>query len=336
MESSETQPDDLPALIDRQTEYATVTKRLRQRTERCLHVYGPKGSGKTLLVRHALHALPAETTVCFLSCLQLDTQYKVLTALCATLTDRDISTGYHTAQLYSVLTETVADQELVIVLDDIDFLLENDGNELLYTLSRLEQHRPYLVAISANHPDLTTELDTRTASSLQPATVDCPAYSEATAVRILRDRAPDWVDRPVIDDALARLAATTTNIDLGSYWLRAATDVTDGPITENIIRLVRPDAIAHYRTAQLGAFSEQHQLLLDAIELLTADTEPVRSGAVYDWYRQRCRQAGTAPLSTRRISDFLTHLELLDLIRVEYHYGGDEGKTRSIWLREFQ
>ena len=34
-------------------------------------------------------------------------------------------------------------------------------------------------------------------------------------------------------------------------------------------------------------------------------------------------------VSNRHISDFLKHLELLNLIEVEYHYGGNIGKTRK-------
>jgi cell division control protein 6 len=42
-----------------------------------------------------------------------------------------------------------------------------------------------------------------------------------------------------------------------------------------------------------------------------------------------------ATLSTRRLSDFLKQLELLDLIDADYHYGGREGKTREIEIKDF-
>jgi len=37
-------------------------------------------------------------------------------------------------------------------------------------------------------------------------------------------------------------------------------------------------------------------------------------------------------LTNRRLSDFLTHLDLLGLIEAEYHRGGEAGKTREIQL----
>jgi Cdc6-like AAA superfamily ATPase len=324
--------DDLPPLVDRDPAYTTVANRLLQQRERCLHLHGPHGSGKTLLLRHVLQDLPASTTVCPIFCRRRDTQYKVLTTLCEAVTDEEFTTGYHTAQLYAVLAD--AAQELTIVLDDIDFLLMNDGNDLLYTLSRLNHPGLQLVLSSANHPNLATELDDRTYSSLQPSTVDCPAYTETEAIQILRERVADWINQPVTDDAFALIVSVTTNIRIGYHWLRVAAEVVDGQVTRDIVRLVQPDADQRYRTAQLAAFTEHHHLLLDAIELLTAETSPVRSGDVYDSYHRLCNRSGTAPLSTRRISDFLTQLELLNLIRVEYQYGGDDGKTRSIWLQE--
>lgn len=326
-------PDSLPELVNRRTEYDALTDRL-QRNETCLHLYGPKGGGKSLLVEHALQTLPPETMVCRVSCRQQDTQYKVMTSLCNTVADGEFRTGYHTAQLYAAFSQALSDQKLVVVLDDVDFLLLNDGSDLLYALSRMDQQRPQLILISATYPDLRTELDERTYSSLLPETVDCPAYSEPGTRQVLTQRAPDWVDRPVTDDAIAHIATATANIAFGQHWLIVAEEVTDGPITADVVQLVRPDALQRYRTAQLARFSEHHRLVLDAIKLLTADTEPVHSGAVYNWYDRLCRQMGTAPLSTRRISTFLKHLELLGLIAADYHYGGDDGKTRDIWLEQ--
>lgn len=190
--------------------------------------------------------------------------------------------------------------------------------------------------MSANYPDLAPELEERTYSSLQPVHIKCPAYTASTTQHILTERAADWIDQNVTDDALSHIAATTANIAFCQHWLTTAEEITDGPVTADIVKLAHPDALQRYRTACLADFSEHHQLVMDAIELLTADTEPVHSGAVYDWYHRLCIQTGTTPLTTRRISDFLKHLELLGLIRAEYHYGGGDGKTRDIWLQRIE
>nr|WP_170977323.1 hypothetical protein [Halorussus salinisoli] len=72
--------------------------------------------------------------------------------------------------------------------------------------------------------------------------------------------------------------------------------------------------------------------MLKAIEQVTAETAPANTGTVYDRYATLCRCRGWQPLTVRRISDFLDHLECLGLIQVDYFRGGEQGKTRSIRL----
>ena len=326
--------DSCPVLVDRTAAYDALVDGLN--SERYLYLYGAKGTGKTVLTQHILDEVPDRTAVTYLSCLTHNTQYKVLTALYAALTGDDPATGYHTAQLSDAITEILSGRDLLLILDDIDFLLLNDGADLLYFLSRLAQDcTPRLLMLSANHPDLSTQVDDRIYSSLLPYTVCLEPYTDEETVQVLDARAADWVDQSVTAGALAHIAATTANIRFGRHWLTVAAEIVDGEITEEVIRLAQTDARQRYRTALLAPFSVHHHFLLDAIDLLAADTEPVRSGAVYYWYRELCKQDETEPLSNRRLSDYLKQLELLDLIRAEYQYGGDDGKTRHIWLQEF-
>ena len=323
-----------PSIVGRSAEFDALTQELEN--EHYLYIYGPKGSGKTHLTQHALQELPDQTTVCSLSCITHNTQYKVLNALYGALTGGELSSGYHTAQLTNAITEALPDHDLVLVLDDIDFLLLNDGNDLLYFLSRLDQQRtPRLVMLSANHPELSTQIDERIHSSLLPHTLYLRPYTKDEATQVLNTRTDDWLHQPVSADVLAHVAAATANIQFVHHWLTVAEDIVDGEITENVVQLVRSDARQRYQQRLLDPFTMHHDLLMDAIELLAADTEPLRSGAIYGWYRDLCHQNNTEPRSTRRLSDYLKHLELLDLIRTEYQYGGEDGKTRHVWLQEF-
>ena len=328
------QAGQLPTLIKRTAEYETLLDHLTHQNEHANYLYGPHGSGKTLLVRHALRDLAPDTTICYLSCLHTNTQYKVLTALCETLTGTEFSTGYHTAQLYTAFTQALADHDPIIVLDDIDFLLLNNGSDFLYFLSRIDhQVTPRLVMISAAHPDLSAVLDERISSSLQPATLSLAPYTETETIRILDARVHEWLTQNVTREALAAIATTSQNIRLGRDWLTLAAELTDGPIRKDIIQLTRADAQQRYRTNRLATFSVHHRLLMQVIEQLASETGSMHSGGIYEWYQKRCAQHGRDPLSTRRISDYLKHLECLGLIQAKYHYGGQDGKTRHIQLQ---
>lgn len=321
-------------IIGRNDEYRALTDALIEQETDALYLYGPKGSGKTLVTRHVIDTLSPQTTVCYVSCLHHDTQYKVLRTLYETITGKELPTGFHTTQLYNAVTEALPSNDFLLVLDDVDFLLLNDGDTLLYVLSRMtHQHKPGLLIISANHPDLATQLDERIASSLLPSTITFDPYTAEEARRILEQRVNTPLSQPVTDEALEQITTISTNITLGLHWLNTAGKHTEGPITADDIAQTRTDAIQQYREDLLATFSTHHRILLETIEILTADVEPVHSGSVYKWYRKLCARSGIEPFTTRRISDFLTHLELLNLIDVEQYDGGTHGKTRDIRLQ---
>lgn len=80
-------------------------------------------------------------------------------------------------------------------------------------------------------------------------------------------------------------------------------------------------------------FSNHHRLLYQAVQELDTENSSIRTGDIYKRYMELCKSSNENMLSKRRLSDFLKQLELLDLIKAEYHYGGSKGKTRDVNLR---
>lgn len=87
-------------------------------------------------------------------------------------------------------------------------------------------------------------------------------------------------------------------------------------------------------TPSTDAFTAHNRLLCDGVHELTTEVDFVHTGAIYDQYEAACEAEGLEPLTSCRISDFLKHLELLGIIKAVYHYGGKEGKTREIQLKQ--
>lgn len=334
-------PASVPeTIIGRDEEIDALVETLAGSTTQHLSVHGPRGSGKTLLARRALEELSADVTTCYVPCTTYDTQYKVLQRVSQVLTGSATPSGYHTTELQRQLEDELADRRLIVVLDEVDFLLENDGNDLLYHLSRMN-HSPQvrLVLISPTHPESTDLLEERVRSSLQPWSLTVDRYRAETVDRILATRLQtagflEQVERA----AVTLIAATTRNVRLGLHWLAEAIETSGDEdtisISEACVRGLESAALQRYREDLLAPFSAHHRLLCEAIGLLTTDdTSPVRTGVVYEQYDALCGAAEVKPVSTRRVGDFLTHLELLGLIAVEYSYGGSEGKTRTIQLK---
>lgn len=300
-----------------------------------LHVYGPRGSGKTHLLRRFLTTFPPTFTTCYLSGIPHDTQYKALERLYQQLTGTALGTGHHVADVQRRIAEQVT-LPTVIVLDDLEFILLKDGDDLLYFLTRLENTA--VITVSATHATLEDTLDDRVYSSFRPQQIPLEAYSPSETRQILADRArralkPESLHRA----ALTLIARATRNITIGLAWLREAAEAADDEITRELAREVYPTAYHEYILHLLADFTPHHRRLYEAIDRLAqAGKTPVLTGAVYDEYRTHCDAAGVAPLGERRIGDFLTHLDVLGIIETTMHYGGPKGKTREICLAGWQ
>ena len=316
-------------VVDREEELAQLVNAAASQSRNAV-LHGPRGSGKTLVTQIALDAARHDITTCHVSCLNHDTQYQVLSQLYEQLTGEGIETGYHTAQLQEAVTDRITD-ETIVVLDEVDFLLQNDGNDLLYFLSRLDHDTLSIVLVSANYEDLSSVLDERTYSTLQPQAIRFAPYTSNETYRILEARCRNALARtPFPKEALSYIAMQTANIRFGFHWIYQAAKAADDLITEDLAREMREQAVQRYRDVLLADFSPHHSILLEAIEHLTAERESVHAGAVYDCYKKLARAIDKDTLTNRRISDFLKHLELLGIIDANYYYGGKEGKTREI------
>jgi len=319
--------------VDRDQEAAALKSAFSNITEtssRNLHIYGPRGTGKTHLTHSVLEELPDRVNTCFVLCSRHDTEYKALKQIYRGITREEISSGYHVSDLQRKVEERTRATETVVVLDEVDFLLLNDGDSLLYYLSRIDNpEKLNIITISSNHSQL--PLEERTKSSLQPQRINFPAYTGEELYEVLRQRAEDaLISRSVHRNALTYIASTTSNIKYGLHLLQTAARQTDDIINEELIQKLQDHAHREYVEELLEPFTDHHRQLYQAIEELAEEQDgAIRSGSIYSRYKKRC---GEDALSQRRISDYLKQLEILDLIDAEYHYGGKKGKTREISL----
>jgi orc1/cdc6 family replication initiation protein len=322
-------------IINRQRERTALRDALTSPGPGNVHIYGPRGSGKTSVTHTVLDDLPNEIQTVYLTGMEHDTQYKVLERLAAELTGEELGSGYHTSDLQHQIEDHLYDTTAVVVLDEVDFLLENDGNDLLYYLSRIDADAQLTtVCISANHDDLAEVIDDRTYSSFHPRQITFDPYSVDQARRILAEHDIGSLDPlSVSPQAFGYIASQTQNLRRGLHWLQYAADTVEDTLTQDEVKEIEHPARQLYWDVLLKDFSIHHHYLLEAIDQLSAETvDSIYTGEIYDRYEELCEISGKDSLSQRRLSDYLRHLELLHIIQADYHRGGKEGKTREITL----
>ncbi|SDX66247.1 Cdc6/Cdc18 family protein [Halobellus clavatus] len=326
------QPNYLPEKLHDRTEEQKLLENLSSKNSapKNLFLHGPRGTGKT----HVTHLALEETDrKCYVPCTQHDTQYKALKQILRALNE-EVNDGHHTSDLQRKLVEKTKAVNTVIILDDIDFLLLNDGDDLLYFLTRMETRNDVdLVLTSSNHSGLKSQIEERTYSSLQPRRVSFEPYTAEDAYQILVERAQKaLVNQSLQKAALTYITSTTQNIAVGLHWLKHAAETTESVITESHVQQVQEKAYEKYAAHLLNRFTEHHRLLYQAVQELDVEENTIRTGEIYTRYEELCKTYNENTLSKRRLSDYLKHLELLDLIEAEYHYGGSNGKTRDVKL----
>jgi Cdc6-like AAA superfamily ATPase len=295
---------------------------------RNLHIHGSRGTGKTQTVKKAV--ADSETRFCYLSCIEYDTQYQVLREVLRQLTKEPVSTGHHTSELQRRLKKQVEVLDTVIILDELDFLLLNYGDNLLYFLSRLA-NSPQIITVSANTRSLREILEPRTFSSLQPQGIQLEPYTGDQVYRILADRASKSLKPQSIHrNALTYSSSQIQDISLGLTWVKTAIKQAENAVTEKTVEETQEEAYEKHTETQLEKLGKQHRLLYRAITGLDSTDSVLNTGRIYKKYQKIADREDEDILSNRRISDYLKHLEKLNLVEAEYHYGGKKGKTREV------
>ncbi|WP_123539367.1 Cdc6/Cdc18 family protein [Halosimplex salinum] len=321
------------SFVDRESEREQINQ-IQENQLRNLFLHGPRGTGKTHLLLDHIEKLPSSINTCYIPCRRCSTQYQALKQIYQSVTGENPGDGHHTAKLQREIQDRTTDVETLIVLDDVDFLLSNDGDSLLYKLSRTNPENLSIVIISSQTTDLSQRLEERTYSSLQPSRIGFEPYSAGETYQVLGKRARDSLKPETLHrNALTYIASTTQNISKGLTWLKTSAKNTEDRITEESVRQTQRQAYQDYVSQQLRYFTQHHRLLHQAIEELEEEHgTPINTGKIYDRYQELCKSES---VSNRRLSDFLKDLELLDLVEAKYHYGGRKGKTREIKSSSF-
>jgi cell division control protein 6 len=313
-------------------------------------LYGKTGTGKTAASKFAREQLMEVANkegifvkVIYIRCTDYTTEYQVIAELCNKL-GRDVpNRGWTKGEVVNTFRDIFRTNafgkklHLIVILDEIDILLDKDGDGILYTLTRTDN---VSVLSISNYLDFKNLIKSRVNSSLNDKEIVFPPYGADQLSDILSERAElSFNDGVLQSDVIPLCSAMAAKeegdaryaLDLLKHAGELAYDEDAQKVTSYHVRRAK-DKIEHNKVTDIiSTLPLQQQRVLEAILLLTKQGEEITSGKLYDEYKNISKKDA---VTYRRIFDFINELELLGIISTNtISRGRGKGRTNIIKLQ---
>ncbi len=327
-----------------------------------IFIYGKTGTGKTLTARYVTNNLSkiaeekgVNLSVLYINCKlknTSDTEYRLVAEMIRLLGGEVPKTGLPTQEVYKIFTHIVDSKKslLILILDEIDQLVEKTGDEILYTLTRmnseLKNTQVSLIGIS-NSLIFTDNLDPRVKSSLSEEEIVFPPYNAIQLQDILLQRAKrafksDIIEAGVVEKCAAYAAREHGDARRALELLRVAGELAERNDEEKV--MIKHIDIAEEKIEKdrvldiISTQPKQQQAILYSIIKICEESrgrnqEEVQfTGDIYELYKKLCTETHLRPLTQRRVSDIISELDMLGIINGKVVSKGRYGRTRKISL----
>jgi len=317
-------------------------------------IYGLTGTGKTAVTKYVTKRLMVtakkfnvNVKVAYVNTRQSDTPYRVLMELAESVGVKVPFTGIPAAEVYRRFIRGLENfhASLIVILDEIDYLVKKHGDDILYRLSRtnevLRNSEISIIGIT-NDIKFSEILDPRIKSSLGEVEIVFPPYDAVQLEDILSERAKEAFYENTLDDGVIPLCAALAAKEHGDArkaldLLRVAGELAEqegiNKVTIDHVWKAR-DELEKDKVSEVVRTMPLHgKLVLASIyRLQMRKTSPPSTGEIYSEYRVLCEKLDAAPLTYRRISDIVNELDMLGLIEAKIVSRGRYGRTKIVKL----
>jgi archaeal cell division control protein 6 len=319
-----------------------------------MFIYGKTGTGKTLSVIKVLNSLKEVAKIkdipldiLYVNCKLknvADTEYRLIAHIAREFGEDIPITGLPRNAIYSKLFKKLETKKrlVILALDEIDQIVKKQGDEILYTLTRinteLENAQVCFIGIS-NDLRFASELDPRIKSSLTEEEMNFPPYNAIQLRDILANRSnlafkENAVQEGVIEKCAALAAREHGDARRALNLLRIAGELAERE-DNNKLSIVHIDAAEEKMDKEIvidaiKTLPKQSQLALLSTFLLNSRKKKYYTGDVSEEYKKLCFMVGLKPLTHRRLSDLIEELVMLGIIRSKIVSKGRYGRKKEI------
>src|SRR5215218_5208118 len=284
-----------------------------------LLLFGKPGTGKTAVVKKVIEhlhkkakELGLEVIVPIINTKSANTAYKVLYEIAEDMginkEEKKLQvhfTGLSMGEATDRILDFIGKKKLnvVLVFDEIDSLVDKNGDDILYNFTRANERISKggfvsLIGIS-NSLTFKDKLDPRVRSSLSEEEMVFNPYKVEQLQKILIDRARVAFNDDAIDGAAINLCAAMAGKENGDA--RKAIDLLKNSTTHTKI------IIMAIMKSKIG-----------------------NTGEVYEIYSSLCKHTEQEPLTQRRITQIISELDQLGLVMSNIMSQGRYGRSQRI------
>ena len=345
-------PDSLPHREDQiKLLGATVAPVLKSARCSNIFIYGKTGTGKTAVTKFVLSHLEskakeygASVKFCYLNCRITNSEYRVFANLSNSIGVSIPFTGLSVGEVADRFRCGLESSRIIfiIVLDEIDSLIKNRGDGILYELTRINENltksKVTVIGIS-NDLRLKDFLDPRVFSSLSEEEMVFRPYNANELRNILFERSKLSFTEGSISEAAISIASALAAAEHGDArraldLLRVAGEVAERNGAKLITDIHVRDAekhIEHNRVVEtLKNLTLHSKLVLLSVHLLNKSS--ATTGEIYDLYNELCGELGTDLLTQRRLGTLVNELDSMGILNAKVVSMGRYGRTKKIRL----
>ena len=351
-------PERLPFRDKESTTIAqTLSVILRGGRPSNLLIFGKPGTGKTAVVKNVIERLrnkandlSIQITVPFVNGKTANTPYKILYEIAEKMginKEEKRLQVHFTGLSMGEATDRILDYiirkslNVILIIDEIDSLVDNNGDDVLYNFTRaneriLSNQFISLIGIS-NSLTFKDKLDPRVRSSLSEEELVFNPYTIEQLKQILIDRSELAFNNGVISIATINLCAAMAGRETGDArkaidLLRVAAEIAEREASTTVDE-------SYIRSAQQKIDSDtSYEILRNStthtkiVILAIINCKNGNTGEVYDVYTYLCSQLEQEPLTQRRITQIISELDQLGLVNTSIINLGRYGRSQKIKL----
>ena len=339
-------------------EFFSFILRYPERMAQRVIITGDVGTGKTVLAQHFGASITSEANkraikfrYVHVNCREYRGSLQpILHHIVTVFRPNYPARGYSVEEVFSTLMQVLDEDNafMILALDEFDSLIEKEGSDAVYKLTRLQEMRlgkPQRLSFIFILRDLKVieQLDASARSTLQRSIISLECYGKAQLVDILSDRVSmafelGTVQEDVVD-LISELAFTETgNARFGIELLWRAgkyADAADAGLVEpECVRMAVSSIIPGLRRSELVSLGLHEKLFLLAVARFFKENEQAYAPLteVEKAYMVVCEEFGEEPNSHTQVWNYAQFLSSLGILKTVVATSTVRGRSTQVSL----